>query len=38
MPYISSHILRRTACSRMVETDLDNKAVQYVMGHANISV
>ena len=32
------HILRHTACTRMAETDLDMKVVQYVMGHANISV
>ena len=38
MPHISAHILRYTACTRMAETDLDIKVVQYVMGHANISV
>ena len=38
MPHISAHILRHTACTRMAETDLDIKVVQYVMGHANISV
>ena len=38
LPHISTHILRHTACTRMAETDLDMKAVQYVMGHANISV
>lgn len=38
IPHISAHILRYTACTRMVETDLDIKVVQYVMGHANISV
>lgn len=36
--HISAHILRHTTCTRMAETDLDIKAVQYVMGHANISV
>ena len=38
IPHISAHILRHTACTRMAETNLDIKVVQYVMGHANISV
>ena len=38
LPHISAHILRHTACTRMAESDLDMKVVQYVMGHANISV
>ena len=39
VPYMTRpHILRHTACTRMAETDLDMKVVQYVMGHANISV
>ena len=38
LPHISAHILRYTAYTRMAETDLDMKVVQYVMGHANISV
>lgn len=39
VPYLTRpHILRHTACTRMAETDLDIKVVQYVMGHANISV
>lgn len=39
VPYLTRpHILRHTACTRMAETDLDMKVVQYVMGHANISV
>ena len=38
LPHISAHILRHTVCTRMAETDLDMKVVQYVMGHANISV
>ena len=38
MPHISVHILRYTACIRMAKIDLDIKVVQYVMGHANISV
>ena len=37
MPHIFAHILRYTASTRMAETDLV-KVVQYVMGHANISV
>lgn len=39
VPYLTRpHILRHTTCTRMAETDLDIKVVQYVMGHANISV
>lgn len=38
LPTITAHILRHTACTRMAETDLDMKVVQYVMGHANINV
>ncbi len=38
MPHIYAHILRYTACTRMAESNLDIKVVQYVMGHANICV
>ena len=38
MPHISAHIFGHTACTCMTESDLDIKVVQYVMGHANISV
>ena len=38
IPHISAHILRHTACTRMAETNLDIKVVQYVMGHVKISV
>ncbi len=38
IPRISAYILRHTACTRMAETDLDIKVVQYVMGHVNIGV
>lgn len=38
LPSISAHTLRHTACTRMAEQGLDMKIVQYIMGHANISV
>lgn len=38
LPHISAHTLRHTACSRMAESGLDPKVLQYIMGHSNISV
>lgn len=38
LPHISSHILRHTACTRMAEQGMDPKALQYIMGHADINV
>ena len=38
LPHISAHILRHTACTRLTETGLEPKVLQYIMGHANISV
>lgn len=38
LPHISAHILRHTACTRLAESGLDPKVLQYIMGHASISV
>lgn len=38
MPSISSHNMRHTGCTRMVERNINLKAVQYVMGHANSGI
>ena len=36
VPKFSSHILRHTYCTRLVEANLPNKIVQRVMGHSDI--
>lgn len=38
LPHISVHILRHTACTRLVESGLEPKVLQYIMGHTNVSV
>lgn len=38
LPHMSAHILRHTACTRLAESGLEPKVLQYIMGHANISV
>ena len=38
LPHISAHILRHTACTRWAESGLEIKVLQYIMGHANVSV
>ena len=38
LPKISAHILRHTACTRMAESGIDVKVLQYIMGHNSISV
>lgn len=38
LPHISAHILRHTACTRLAETGLEPKVLQYIMGHANVSI
>lgn len=37
MPHISAHVLRHTACTRMAESGIDPKTLQYIMGHSDIS-
>lgn len=38
LPHISAHNLRHTGCTRMAKAGMDPKALQYVMGHADISM
>ena len=38
LPNISAHILRHTACTRMAESGMDVKVLQYIMGHNSINV
>lgn len=38
LSHISAHILRHTASTRLAESGLEPKVLQYIMGHANVSV
>ncbi len=38
MPKFSAHVLRHTGCTRMAETGMDPKVLQYIMGHDDITV
>lgn len=38
LPHISPHSLRHTFCSRMANAGMNPKALQYIMGHSNISM
>ena len=38
LPKISAHVMRHTACTRMAGQRMDVKVLQYIMGHAHISV
>lgn len=38
LPRMSAHTMRHTCCTRMAERGIDMKVVQYIMGHANITV
>ena len=38
LPKISAHILRHTGCTRMAESGMDPKVLQYIMGHADFSI
>lgn len=38
LPSISAHTMRHTFCTRMSENGIDIKALQYIMGHANINI
>jgi len=35
---ITPHVLRHTYCTRLSEANVPPKVIQYLMGHANISV
>jgi len=38
MPKVTPHVCRHTFCTRMVKRNINPKALQYIMGHSNISV
>lgn len=38
LPKISAHTLRHTGCTRMAESGIDIKTLQYIMGHATLSM
>ncbi len=38
MPKITPHVCRHTFCSRMVKKGMNPKALQYIMGHSDISL
>ncbi len=38
MPKVTPHVSRHTFCSNMVKSRMNPKTLQYIMGHADISV
>jgi len=38
LPNITPHILRHTFCTRLANAGINPKALQYIMGHANITM
>lgn len=38
MPKITPHVCRHTFCSNMAKAGMNPKALQYIMGHSNISI
>lgn len=38
MPKVTPHVCRHTFCSKMAKSGMNPKALQYIMGHADISV
>lgn len=38
LPHVSAHVLRHTACTRLVESGIDLKIVQAIMGHSSVSL
>ena len=38
LPHISAHTFRHTACTRMAESGMDIKVLQYIMGHSDITI
>ena len=38
MPHISAHTLRHTGCTRLGESGVDPKVMQYIMGHTDASI
>lgn len=38
LPHVTPHVLRHTACTKMINSGMNIKAVQTIMGHADIGV
>ena len=38
IPHISAHTFRHTGCTRMAESGMNVKVLQYIMGHAHFDV
>lgn len=38
MPLVTPHVCRHTYCSNMAKSGMNPKTLQYLMGHADISV
>ena len=38
MPKVTPHVCRHTFCSNMAKSGINPKTLQYIMGHADISV
>lgn len=38
LPNITPYILRHTFCTRLANAGMNPKALQYIMGHANITM
>ena len=38
LPKITPHVLRHTFCTRLANAGMNPKALQYVMGHSNITI
>ena len=38
MPKVTPHVCRHTFCSNMAKGGMNPKALQYIMGHANVSI
>lgn len=38
LPRITPHVMRHTFCTRLANAGMNPKALQYVMGHANITI
>ena len=38
LPKITPHVCRHTFCTKMAKSGMNPKTLQYIMGHANISI
>ena len=38
LPHMSAHTFRHTACTRMAEAGVQPKALQYILGHSDMSI